>query len=72
MGNWMELLDGCDNHDIHKIHFAKKPDKGVFCRKNKLGGGKYGYHEYEGESNRCKNCGHTKKNPKMFNSSDID
>lgn len=55
MSNWEKLLDQEDRPHKH----VQKPNKNIFCRKNKLGNKQYGPHIYE-EGNRCILCGHLK------------
>ncbi len=50
MNSW-KYVD--DEEIIH--HTGRKINKNKFCKKNKLGGGKYGSHIYEGTC--CKFCG---------------
>ena len=59
MGNWKEFIKD-DDSGVHK-HKSRKPDKTRFCRKNKLQGGRFGYHEWNAEGYKCIRCGHLKK-----------
>jgi len=56
MSDWKGLIED----DGGKKQWSRKINKDVFCKKNKIGGGKYGYHIYEEENNNCKLCGHIK------------
>lgn len=54
--NWTELLeDGKSNHRTSRFNKEK------FCKKNKIGSGKYGSHVYV--NNYCKFC--SKKSPSL-------
>jgi len=58
MPNWEQWL----NTDEHK-RITKKPDKNIFCRKNKQGNNQYGYHIYSDaeNNNTCILCGHIRE-----------
>lgn len=56
MAKWEQYLES----DEQKKVIAKKPNKNFFCRKNRIGNGKFGQHEYN--DNICTLCGHIKKN----------
>lgn len=45
-------------------HKKRKISKHRYCKKNKLGGGKFGPHLYEDGKKVCKLCGHIKKEEK--------
>lgn len=56
MGNWKEFIEQDERSHKH----VQKPNKNIFCRRNKLGNNQYGYHVYEEGSNNCRLCGHLK------------
>ncbi len=64
MNNW-DVADYDSEPRVH--HTGRKINKNKFCKKNKLGGGRYGPHIYEGKF--CKFCGKinpaTKQRPGM-------
>ena len=64
MSNWKQWID---QPEEKKEHQSKKPNKNIFCRRNKLGNNRYGYHEYAENSKECKYCGHVKKENIQFN-----
>ena len=53
-----------DEEEPHFTHKKKKISKHRYCKKNKLGGGRYGPHQYEEGKTVCKLCGHIKKEGK--------
>lgn len=57
MPNWEKLLD--DRQE--RTRTKRKINKNVFCKKNKIVGTKYGYHQYETGKKTCKLCGHINK-----------
>ena len=65
MSNWKQYLEDEVKHTGSK----KKVNKNIFCKKNKLGGGRFGQHLYENGSKSCKLCGHIRKdlNKEMIN-----
>ena len=56
MSNWQQWIEPEEGHRAK----TKKPNKNVFCRKNKMGNNRYGYHEYDENQIECKYCGHVK------------
>jgi len=60
MGNWQQWMEDGESSG----HRPRKINKHVFCKKNKLGGGRFGQHTYDGNGTVCKLCGHIKKTNK--------
>lgn len=60
MGNWNEWIN---NDDGERKHVTRKPNKNVFCRKNR-NGKEYGPHVYENE--RCIYCARLKNKPNQI------
>ena len=44
---------------------GRKVNKNVVCKKNKIGGGKFGPHVYENNSDICSLCRHVDKSKKV-------
>lgn len=42
-------------------HKKRRISKERYCKKNKLGGGQFGPHQYDSGKKVCKLCGHIKK-----------
>jgi len=57
MNNWHKLMDEGEG----PRHKSRRINKEVLCKKNKLGGGKYGHHVYNDTNEFCKLCGHLNK-----------
>ena len=57
MSNWMQYVEDSREHK----HRGRKYNKNYICKKNKLGGGKYGPHIYEGDGDTCTLCQHFDK-----------
>ena len=55
MAKWEELLED------EQRRRTKRINKNVYCKKNKLNNGKYGYHQYPPNETRCSLCGHKNK-----------
>ena len=56
MSDWRSLIED----EGGKKNWSRKINKDVYCKKNKIGGGRYGQHIYEQDSKYCKLCGHTR------------
>lgn len=56
MSNWENYLEQEDRPHKH----VQKPNKNIYCRKNKLENKQYGPHIYKEDDNSCILCGHLK------------
>lgn len=59
MPTWEKWL-GNSEEGVHRPP-KRKFNKNYVCKKNKLGGGRFGEHIYDIGKSTCKLCGHIKK-----------
>ena len=57
MNDWKQYLEDGEA----RKHKARKINKEVLCKKNKLGGGRFGHHKYDETNEVCTLCGHINK-----------
>ena len=66
MANWKDWLN---NDDSGKRYISKKPNKNIFCRKNR-NGKEYGPHVYE--HYRCIYCAKLQYKPNQMEENDLN
>ena len=53
----MKYWDITDFEELEVPHHRRKFNKEKFCKRNKLGHGQYGPHEYDANTHLCIRCG---------------